>query len=179
MISLPWRRDNRTGLWLVYDFRMLNPDGSVKWKRRVVPNRLFNTAELAALETLYSAVAFPSSILYGRLYNTTPVDTSTLTTLSALEMTGNGYAAIAWDRDGTDWTSAVTLGSGEGEKVGVIGTYTASGGSIGPFTFFVMATTSNNSGIGWSYVGFGSAQTIAAGASLQVRPRARLRGVSV
>jgi len=159
--------------------RCFGPDGRLLWEE-TLRNRLSNQGQSDVVATIYQAVAWPSATLYGRLYNYSPLQTDTLGTLTN-EMSGNGYAAVGWTRGTTDFpgTPAV-LSTGESEIVGVAKTYgPATGAGIGPFTYFVFATTSDNTGHFISYAPFSAARTILAGASLQVQPRCRIRGVSV
>jgi len=181
---LPWLRRAfrafgfRVGLYHLLDFRLISPRGDVLWEALGVPNRLFNQGEIDVLQDIYQGIAFPTAGLYGRLYNQTPVDGDTLVSLSSNEMKGSGYGALVWVRNTSDWATPTTLASGEGETIGAVKAFTASGGQIGPFTYFVLATTAGNTGRAFAYAPFGAPQTIAAGATLQVRPRGRLRGVT-
>lgn len=66
------------------------------------PNTLADEGEGDILDVYFDAQAVRSS-LFLRLYNDTPVETDTLTTLTG-EVSGTGYGAITVSR-GTDWTA--------------------------------------------------------------------------
>jgi len=165
----------KVGLYHVFEFSLLDTSGKAIWSETLV-NRFSNQGEIDALSVLYQAQNPWGAKLYGRLYNTTPVDASVLPISN--EMSGNGYVPVSWDRNTTDWGNPATIASGEGETVGIVKTFTATGGDIGPFTYFGLTSSSDNSGRFIAYAPFSAPMTILVGASLQIRPRGRLRGVS-
>lgn len=162
----------------LFDIVVRGPDGRVLAVMWAVPNRLANEGEILDLRAIYRNEAVFGASFFFRLYNVTPTDSSTLASIAASEMFGNGYAPVAWNRNTTDWAMPTTLPSGEGETVGVIKGWTATGGNIGPFTHIVMATSSDNSGYLYAYASLGGAQTIINGTTWEIRPRGRVRGVS-
>ena len=179
-MSPAWKRFPPRPSELGHTFLCIARDarGRLLWRARL-RNHLSNEGVLDVLGQIYRAVGAPyGANLYVGLYNTTPLPTDTLSTLTSFEMSGNGYARVAWARGTTDWGAPAILPTGEGETLGVAKNFTASGGSIGPFTYLVLATTSDNSGHTVAYAPFSSAMTITNGTSLAVTPRARLRGVT-
>lgn len=153
-----------------------NPDGSVAWEERDIPNRLFNAGELLDLRADYRGESVLPVAFFGRLYNDTPADTDALSDLTG-EPSSNGYQAIPWSRNTTDWGAAATV-SGQGESLGLRKSFSATGAGWGPVTHFVMATTSDNSGSPWAYFTLSQPRTVLGGQSLDVQPRAVSRGVT-
>ncbi len=102
---------------------------------------------------------------YIRLFNDTCAETKTLSTLSG-EPTTNGYAAQQLTRDTTGWPT-LALSSGDYMATSAQKTFTASGGSWGPVTSAVLATTTNNSGKAINCLALSQSRTLADAENLQ------------
>lgn len=112
------------------------------------PNALADEGEIDILDVYVEDQAVRTSTHF-RLYNDTPAETDTLSTL-VNEVSGTGYGGITVTR-GTDW-SAPALDSGDGMSTSVVKTYTA-GGTWTAATQLVWATVgSGTSGLflGWA-----------------------------
>ena len=115
-------------------------------------NALANEGEQAILETYFRSTAKASN-LYGRLYNATPTETSTLATIGT-ETSGTGYGAVTFAVGNTDFpTSALTGGGGTDWKVtSAVKTFTA-GGTWTAATNLVLASVASGTAglhIAWS-----------------------------
>jgi hypothetical protein len=115
-------------------------------------NALANEGEQELLETYFRNTA-KQTTLYGRLYNATPTETSTLATVGT-ETSGTGYGAVSWTVGNTDFpTSALTGGGGTDWKVtSATKTFTA-GGTWVAATNLVLATVSTGTAgklLAWS-----------------------------
>lgn len=103
---------------------------------------------------------------YIRLFNDTPVKTDALSDL-VNEASGNGYAAQEVPRTTSGWVS-LALDAGDYQAVSSQETFSASGGSWGPVTYAVLATTTDNSGEHIAFVALSQSRTINDGESLKV-----------
>lgn len=156
-----------------FQFRM-TMDGLVVFEG---VNTLFDEGEKLAVRAVWRGESVLPASFYGRLYNDTPVGTDTLATLTG-EMSGNGYAALAWTRNTSDFAAVTAGASGAWESIGVEKSYTASGGAIGPFTAFVMATSSDGTGVPFAWVQLNSSVTLPDTKSFGVSPKGGFRGVA-
>jgi hypothetical protein len=160
--------------WIgLVDFRHIDKDGKLLWESLNNENFLADEGEYAMLDVFLRNGTAPAGF-YVRLFNDTPVETDTLADLQNEPATGN-YAAQAVARDATasGWP---TLGLDVGDYMATakVVTFTASGGVIGPVTYAVLATTSNNSGKHIASVSLSTTRTLADGESLQVTYKVKL-----
>lgn len=145
--------------------------GNVLWTE-AAHNALADEGEQSVLD-VYLRGATPPSGFFVRLYNDTPTDTDTLAILTG-EPTGNGYAPLAIERSAVGWPT-LALDAGDYMATSKSVTVTASGGSIGPVTYVVLATSSDNSGKLISYAALSQSRTLAAGESLTVTYKVKLQ----
>lgn len=128
------------------------------------PNALADEGEKDILDVYFDDVAVRSN-LYGRLYNDTPVETDTLSTLTN-EVSGTGYAAVTFAR-GTDWSDP-TLDSGDMQTTSTTKTFTASG-TWSAATYIILSTVaSGTSGLLIAYSALSATRTLGNGDSLDV-----------
>lgn len=145
-------------------FRHRDRAGKIIWEH-TSHNDLANEGEQQLLD-VYLRGATPPAGFYFRLYNDTPAETDTLSTLTG-EPTTNGYAAVAIERSNVGWPT-LALDSGDYQATSKTVTFTASGGAIGPVTYGVLATSSDNTGKLVSYAALSQARTMADGESLEI-----------
>lgn len=149
------------GLW---SFEHLNKDGDPIWEDTIL-NNLANEGEFFVLDVPFrNGTSYAT--FYIRLFNDTPVDTDGLSDLIN-EASGNGYAAQSLSRDNTDFP-VLALDSGDYQLESLEQTFSASGGSWGPVTYAVLATSSDNSGKLIAYVALATSRTLQDGDSLKV-----------
>lgn len=136
-------------------------------------NALADEGEQDILDVYFRALTAPTSFYVG-LLNSTPTDTTTLSTMSN-EPSGNGYARQQITRNNTGWPT-LALDSGDYRVVSTVETFTASGGSIGPVTYSFLCTNaaSGTSGKFLTYTALSEARTMANGESLEVTTRIKL-----
>jgi hypothetical protein len=154
------------------DFKCFDKDGNLKWEESDRPNALADEGEYAFLDVFLRAGTAPTQF-YIRLFNDTPVETDALTNLTG-EPSGYGYAACLVERSATGFPT-LELDSGDYMATSSTETFTASGGSIGPVTYAVLATSSDNSGKLISYVALSQSRTLSDGDSLQVTYKIKLQ----
>jgi hypothetical protein len=157
-----------------WDFRCFDAEGNLKWEDLNRENFLADEGEQMMLDVFLRAGTAPTGF-YVRLFNDTPVETDTLADLLNEPAGTYGYAAQAVARDATaaGWPT-LALDSGDYQAIAKTVTFTASGGSIGPVTHGVLATTSNNTGKHISSVALSTSRTLANGESLQVTFKVKL-----
>lgn len=112
--------------------------------------------------------------VWGALFNDTPVDTDDPSTLTG-EPSGNGYGAISWACNGTDFPT-LALDTGNFLMTGVQKAYTASGGTIGPveyFAFLSAETSRLNTDLLYCYMYLGATRTLLDTDVLNVTPAIR------
>lgn len=150
-----------------FDFRILNAAGEEVWSLCGVPNALANQGEQDMLNVYLCGGAGPAGFFL-RLFNCTPVITSTLATLTG-EPSSNGYAAQALNRDASanGWPT-LALSAGNYQATSKTVTFIASGGSWGPVTNVSLTTTSDNTGKLIAYAPLSVTRTLEPGDSLQV-----------
>lgn len=146
-------------------------DGRVLWSE-VAPNALADEGEQALLDVVLRAGTAPTQY-YLRLFNDTPIETDTLALLTG-EPATNGYAGQLIERSNTGWPT-LALDAGDYQAVSSEETFTATGGSWGPVTYCVLATTSNNTGKLVSFAALSQARTLADGETLRVTYRVKLQ----
>ncbi len=149
------------GTW---EFKHLNIKGEVIWEH-VAKNALADEGGESILDTYLRGQNAPSTY-YVRLFNDTPTVTDSLGAL-ANEPSTNGYAPQEITRNTSGWVS-LALDSGDFQATSSEETFSASGGSWGPVTFAVLATTSGNAGKHVAFVALSTPRTLADGESLKV-----------
>lgn len=142
-------------------------DGSLLWEDQA-KNAFADEGEQLILDVFLRG-ATPPAQFYLRLYNATPTETSTLATLTG-EPSGNGYAPALIERSAVGWPT-LALDAGDYQATSKQVTFTASGGTIGPVTYAVIATSSDNTGKLVAYAALSQSRTLADGESLTVTYR--------
>lgn len=159
-----------------FDLTCRDSAGTIKWQESDVPNALANEGEYVILDTMMRGNTAPTQY-YLRLYNTTPVLTSTLSSLSTYEpSTANGYnpANQGITRNSTGWPLVPQLVSNHYEITSKTVTITATG-AVGPVTYAALATSSDNTGKLMAYAALSTTRTLASGDSLQMTYKIRLQ----
>lgn len=154
-----------------FEFTAYDRDGNIKWQE-TTENGLADEGEQLFLDCVLRATSCPTTFFL-RLYNDTPTETDTLSTLTG-EPSTNGYAAQELTRNSSGWPT-LALDSGDYQATSATVTFSASGGSWGPVTYAVLATTSNNTGRLVSFTALSTSRTLASGESLQVTYRLKLQ----
>ena len=150
--------------------------GDLKWKEENRSNALSQTGEQAILDTFFRSGTAPTSF-YLRLTNTAPAAADPLTTIMATEPpTLYGYVAAnqSLAKNSTDWPT-LALSSSHYEITSKTITITASGGTIGPVAYAVIASTANNTGYPIAFASLAQSRTLASGDSLQLSYKVRLQ----
>ena len=173
------RPDGRGGgaRLFAFDFGVRDPEGRELYRALREPNRFFTQGEGAALRVLARAEGTLGAQFFGRLYNDTPADNDNLSDLTG-EPASNGYQAIPWSRNTTDFAAPTIVAGVQQESVGGSKVFSATGNGFGPVTAFVFATTSDNSGIPVAWAMLGGARSFPGGSTLTVTPRMMIRGVT-
>jgi len=158
--------------WIgVFDLAAYNPAGQLLWREQA-PNALVDEGELLLLDVFLRAAAAPAGF-FCRLYNDTPIETDSLAALTG-EPAVNGYAAQAIERSNVGWPT-LALDAGDYQATSKELTFTATGGSWGPVTHCVLATSSDNTGKLVSFAALSTARTLAAGETLRITYRVKLQ----
>jgi hypothetical protein len=135
-------------------------------------NSLADAGEQLMLDATFRAGTRPTSV-FGALYNDTPVDTDTLSTLTG-EPSGSGYGRVTWACNGTDFPT-LALDAGDFRLVGVQRSFTAAGGTIGPVTHFaIVSVVSGTAGALYVYMALSATRTLSNGDTLNVTPALKL-----
>ena len=150
------------------DFRCFDAQGNLKWEELNRPNSLADEGEYLFLDVVLRGVTPPTNFFL-RLFNDTPTETDTLGSLTG-EPTQNGYASCTVEGNTTGWPT-LALDSGDHQAQSSTETFTASGGSWGPVTYCVLATSTKLV----SYVVLSTPRTLASGESLQVTYKLKLQ----
>ena len=159
-----------------FDLTCRDSAGQIKWQETDVPNALANEGEYLIEDVMFRGNTAPTQY-YLRLYNTTPVLTSTLSSLSTYEpSTANGYnpANQGITRDSTGWPLVPQLVSNHYEITSKTVTITATG-AVGPVTYAALSTSSDNTGKLMAYAALSTTRTLASGDSLQMTYKIRLQ----
>ena len=127
-------------------------------------NALTDQGEQDVLETFYVNQSAPASNFFLGLSNSTPVDTSTLSTIT--EVSGSGYARQTITRNTTGWPTRGLVG-GDWQLQAATATFTATGTWTTANYAFLCSVTSGTSGRLWNYVQLSVARTLGNGDSLQ------------
>jgi hypothetical protein len=154
-----------------FEWKHFDRDGKLIWSD-VTTNGLADEGEQAFLNCTLRATSCPTTF-YLRLFNDTPAETDTLADLTG-EPSTNGYAAVEITRDATGWPT-LALDTGDYQATSKTATFSASGGSWGPVTYAVLATSSDSSGKLISYTALSTSRTLANGESLQVTYKLKLQ----
>lgn len=149
----------------VWKFVHRDANGNILWQKEVI-NALADEGERDILGVYYRGETAPTQF-YIRLYNDTPVETDTLADLVG-EPAGNGYAPQLVERSSVGFPTVQQDASGDWQVVSKTVTFSASGGSIGPVTYAVLATSSDNTGKLIAFVALSQSRTLADGESLDV-----------
>ncbi len=149
-----------------WKFTHRDKDGNIIWED-IIENALADEGEQAMLDVFYRNGAAPTQF-YIRLYNDTPVETDTLSTLTG-EPAGNGYAPQLVERSNVGFPTIQQDANGDWQIVSKTVTFSASGGSWGPVTYAVLATTSDNTGKLIAFVALSQSRTLNDGESLDVQ----------
>ena len=150
------------------DFRAFDKDGNLIWEELDRPNNLADEGEELFLDVALRGATAPTNF-YLRLFNDTPTETDTLGSLTG-EPTDHGYASCTVEANTTGWPT-LALDSGDFQATSSTETFTASGGSWGPVTYCVLATSTKLV----SYVVLSTPRTLASGESLQVTYKVKLQ----
>ena len=132
----------------------------------VEQNALADEGEQNLLDAYFRSQNSPS-IFYIRLFNDTPVETDSISSLTG-EPSTNGYSAQSLGRN-TSGFPTLELNSGDYRVVSDQVTFTASGGSWGPVIYATLTTSSDSSGKLIAYVALSTSRTLADGETLRVR----------
>lgn len=139
--------------------------GNIKWIEEG-PNDLADEGESQMLDVYYRGAAGPTQFYVG-LFDDTPLETDGLLNLIG-EPSGGGYARQLIERSNVGFPT-LELNAGDFQVVSKTVTFTASGGSIGPVTYAVLATTIDNTGLFVAFKVLSQSRTLADGESLDVQ----------
>lgn len=151
--------------WLgIWDFEIKDKDGNLveKWSQQ---NALADEGESLLLDSFFRGQNSPTGGFYVRLFNDTPAETDSLADLTG-EPSGNGYSASALAQDTTDFPT-LELDSGDYRVVSKSVVFTSTG-TIGPVTYAVLATSTDNSGKLIAYVALSESRTLANNETLTI-----------
>ena len=147
-----------------WHFKHYNKDGKLIWED-IAKNDLAQEGGQSILDSYLRNQNHPPTF-YLRLYNDTPLKTDALSDLQN-EASGNGYVAAEIPRSTSGWI-ALALDAGDYQATSSEETFSASGGSWGPVTYAVLATTSDNSGKHIAFVALSQTRTLQDGETLKV-----------
>ncbi len=154
----------------IWEFKCFDKKGKLLWKEER-KNTLAQEGGQNALDSWLRNQNHPATF-YIRLFNDTPVKTDALSDL-VNEAAGNGYAAQEIPRSTGGWLT-LALDSGDYQAVSSQETFSASGGSWGPVTYGVLATSSDNSGKHIAFVALSQTRTINDEESLKVTIKVKM-----
>jgi hypothetical protein len=160
--------------WIgLVDFKHLGKNGAVLWEVKDRENFLADEGEYNLLNLFLVGGTAPTTF-HIRLFNDTPVETDAIANITG-EPSGNGYPAggIEVERSATGWPT-LALDSNDYQATSKTVTFTASGGSIGPVTYAVLAATISAAEKHIASVALSQSRTLAAGESLQVTYKVKL-----
>lgn len=144
--------------------------GNIKWQENLI-NALADEGEQQILDVYLRGASAPSNF-YLRLFNDTPAETDALSDLTG-EPSGNGYSAETLTADSSGWPT-LALDSGDYQATSDTVTFAASGGSIGPVTYVVLATSTDSSGKLVAFAALSQTRTLADGEELDITYKAKL-----
>jgi hypothetical protein len=126
-------------------------------------NALADEGEADLLDTYFRALA-KKTTLYGRLYNATPTETSTLATVGT-ETAGTGYSAVSWTVGNTDFpTFAKTGGAGgnsDWKVTSATKTFTAGGTWTAATNLVLASAATGTSGVLVAWSALSATRTLA------------------
>lgn len=134
-------------------------------------NELANEGENSMLAVYFRNATAPSGFFI-RLYNSAPSEDDGLSDLTD-EPSGSGYSPQSVARSAGGWPT-LALDGGDWQIVSDVVTFEASGGTIGPVSHGVLATSSDNSGLLIAYRPLSTSRTLTDGDSLNVEFRVKL-----
>lgn len=139
-------------------------NGQVVWQSDWRYNNLADEGEENLLDVGYRNAANQTAF-YGRLFNDTVVDTDTLSSVAG-EPVGNGYGAVTWNANATDFPTLALQGANY-RLDSVQRTFTAVGGAWSTVNTLIIATVaSGTSGLLYNYIALGQAVTLQDGDDL-------------
>lgn len=150
--------------WIgVWKFKKFNKFGKLieEWEQE---NALADEGEEYVLGVALRGVTMAVNCFL-RLFNDTPIETDGLADLTG-EPSTNGYAVQTIENSATGWPT-FALDGGDFMLTSSEETFSASGGSWGPVTYAVLATSSDNTGKLIAYVALSQSRTLADGESLK------------
>lgn len=147
-----------------WHFKHYDKNGKIIWED-IIKNALAQEGGQSILDSYLRNQNHPPTF-YFRLFNDTPVKTDALSDL-VNEASGNGYAAQEVPRSTGGWVS-LALDAGDYQATSSEETFSASGGSWGPVTYAVLATTTDASGKHIAFVQLSQSRTLQDGESLKV-----------
>ena len=148
-----------------WKFDHRDKNGKIVWSQDWTPNALADEGEQAILDVFFRAATAPTTFYLG-LYNDTPVETDGLSDLTG-EPSTFGYAREEITRDNTGWPT-LALDSGDYQLTSATVQFGATGGSWGPVTYAVLATTANDTGLLIAFVALSQSRTLNDGETLDV-----------
>lgn len=160
--------------WIgLVDFRHLDKNGKILWEAKDQKNFLADEGEYNILNAFLVGGTAPTTF-HIRLFNDTPVETDAIADLTG-EPSGNGYPSggIEVERSATGWPT-LEKDSNDYQATSKTVTFTASGGSIGPVTYAVLAGTIGGAEKHIASVALSQSRTLASGESLQVTYKVKL-----
>lgn len=148
-----------------YEFKHFDKNNNIIW-HNIVDNAISREGRRLTLLVMFRGTDEPATFFL-RMYNDTPVDTDSLADLTN-EASGNGYAPTEITRDGSGWPLEENVSSLVRRLTSEEITFTATGGSWGPVTNVVLATTTDDSGwlVGWAALG--ASRTLKDGENLKI-----------
>lgn len=155
----------------VFQLACYDASGALKWQE-TAHNALADEGEQYFLGVGLRGTTMAANT-YLRLFNDTPAETDTLSTLTG-EPSGSGYSAQTLSSDATGWPT-LGLDSGDYQATSATKTFTASGGTIGPVTYLVLATSTDGTGKLLSYAALSTSRTLSDGDSLNVTYKLKMQ----
>lgn len=146
-------------------------NGNVIWRDEGY-NNLADEGEQAMLDVFFRNGNAPTAFALA-LFNDTPVDTDTVSSLTGEPAATYGYARQALARNTTDFP-ALALDSGDYMVTSKVCTFSASGGSWGPVTYAVLIATIDSAAKLIAYKALSQSRTIADGESIDVTYKLKL-----
>lgn len=171
-IQLCRREGKKHYFWYgVWEFTHYDKEGNIIWQE-VVENALADEGEQSMLDVYLRAVS--QGNFYLGLANSSPVDTTTMATLTG-EPSGSGYARPAVERSNVGWPVLV-IDAGDWQATSKLVTFTATGGTIGPVNvMFLTDILSGTMGKFFAWAALSQARTLLDGESLGCKMKIKLK----
>lgn len=155
----------------LFDFRCYDASGKLKWQDLNRSNALANEGQYGLLDVYLRGGTAPTRFFI-RLLNSTPTKTTTLASMTGEPSGVNGYqnfssASNRITRDATGWPT-LALDAGDYQATSKSWSITASGGTVGPVTTAILATSTDNSGKLIAYVALSATRTLQIGDTLTI-----------